>query len=61
VVAIEADSPESAAAIGSAAVKAGVMVRHERGVIRIAPPLTITADDTEEMLQKINSAVEAHL
>lgn len=64
VVAIEADSPESAAAIGSAAVQAGVMVRHERGVIRIAPPLTITAEDTEEMLHVINSAVatvaEAH-
>lgn len=58
VVAIEADSPESAAAIGTAAVRAGVMVRHERGVIRIAPPLTITAEDTEEALQKIGSAVE---
>lgn len=58
VVAVEADSPETAAAIGSAAVAAGVMVRHERGVIRIAPPLTITADDTEEILRKLRSAVD---
>ena len=58
VVAIEADSPDSAASIGAAAVKAGVMVRHERGVVRIAPPLTLTADDTEEMLQKLSSAAD---
>ncbi|SCL21305.1 Adenosylmethionine-8-amino-7-oxononanoate aminotransferase [Micromonospora pallida] len=58
VIAIEADSPESAAAIGNAAVRSGVMVRHERGVIRIAPPLTITADETTEMIQKISDAVD---
>jgi adenosylmethionine-8-amino-7-oxononanoate aminotransferase len=58
VVAIEADSPESAAAIATASAEAGVMMRHERGVVRIAPPLTITADDTAEMLQKIGAAVD---
>jgi adenosylmethionine-8-amino-7-oxononanoate aminotransferase len=59
VVAIEADSPESAAVIGEAAVRLGVLVRHERGVIRIAPPLTITTDETAELLQKLKSAVAA--
>nr|ADN26241.1 PLP-dependent aminotransferase [Streptomyces coeruleorubidus]ADN65338.1 aminotransferase [Streptomyces coeruleorubidus] len=58
VVAIEADSPESAADIAAAAAQAGVMTRHERGVIRIAPPLTITDDDTAEALQKISGAVD---
>ncbi|WP_335974914.1 aminotransferase family protein [Streptomyces sp. CA2R106] len=58
VVAIEADSPESAAAIATASARAGVMMRHERGVVRIAPPLTITTDETAEMLQKIGAAVE---
>ncbi|MFI9328710.1 aspartate aminotransferase family protein [Kitasatospora sp. NPDC052868] len=59
VIAIEADAPESAAAIAEAAARAGVMTRHERGVIRIAPPLTLTDDDTAEILQKIAAAVEA--
>jgi acetylornithine/succinyldiaminopimelate/putrescine aminotransferase len=27
-------------------------------VVRIAPPLTITTDETAEMLQKIGAAVE---
>ncbi|OSP41563.1 aspartate aminotransferase family protein [Streptomyces sp. 13-12-16] len=58
VVAIEADAPESAAAIAEATARAGVMTRHERGVIRIAPPLTLTDDDTAEILQKIGTAVE---
>ncbi|WP_435129026.1 aspartate aminotransferase family protein [Actinacidiphila sp. bgisy144] len=58
VVAIEADSPESAAAIATASARAGVMMRHERGVVRIAPPLTITTDETAEMLQKIGAAVD---
>ncbi|MFG3052291.1 aspartate aminotransferase family protein [Kitasatospora sp. NPDC048239] len=59
VIAIEADAPESAAAIAEAAARAGVMTRHERGVIRIAPPLTLTDEDTAEILQKIGTAVEA--
>jgi adenosylmethionine-8-amino-7-oxononanoate aminotransferase len=58
VVAIEADTPESASAIATAAAQAGVMTRHERGVVRIAPPLTLTDDDTAEMLQKIGAAVD---
>ncbi|MEV5892554.1 aminotransferase family protein [Nonomuraea fuscirosea] len=58
VIAIETDSPESAAAIAEAAAAAGVMTRHERGVIRIAPPLTITTDETAEIIQKISSAVD---
>jgi adenosylmethionine-8-amino-7-oxononanoate aminotransferase len=58
VVAIEADSPESAAAIAEAAAEAGVMTRHERGVIRIAPPLTLTTDDTAEILQAVGAAVD---
>jgi adenosylmethionine-8-amino-7-oxononanoate aminotransferase len=58
VVAIETDTPESAAAIAGAAARAGVMTRHERGVIRIAPPLTITEDDTAEILETIGVAVD---
>ncbi|MBN6050725.1 aspartate aminotransferase family protein, partial [Nonomuraea sp. RK-328] len=56
IVAIQTNSPESAAAIATAAAHEGVMMRHERGVIRIAPPLTITTGETEEMLQKISTA-----
>jgi adenosylmethionine-8-amino-7-oxononanoate aminotransferase len=59
VVAIEADSSESAAAIAAATAEAGVMTRHERGVIRIAPPLTLTAADTAEILQAIGTAVDS--
>jgi 4-aminobutyrate--pyruvate transaminase len=58
VVAIEADGPEAAAAIAEATAQAGVMTRHERGVIRIAPPLTLTAGDTAEILQAIGAAVD---
>jgi adenosylmethionine-8-amino-7-oxononanoate aminotransferase len=58
VVAIETDTSESAAAIAGAAARAGTMTRHERGVIRIAPPLTITGDDTAEMLETIGIAVD---
>ncbi|MET8234298.1 aminotransferase class III-fold pyridoxal phosphate-dependent enzyme [Micromonospora sp. NPDC005298] len=58
VVAIETDSPESAAALAEATARAGVMTRHERGVIRIAPPLTLTAADTAEILQAIGTAVD---
>lgn len=58
VVAIEADTPESAAAIAEASARAGVMTRHERGVIRIAPPLTLTDDDTAEAVEKIGGAVD---
>jgi 4-aminobutyrate--pyruvate transaminase len=58
VVAIETDTSESAAAIAGAAARAGMMTRHERGVIRIAPPLTITGDDTAEMLETTGIAVD---
>ncbi|MER5570657.1 aminotransferase class III-fold pyridoxal phosphate-dependent enzyme [Streptomyces goshikiensis] len=58
VVAIETDGPDSAAAIAAGAAQSGVMTRHERGVVRIAPPLTLTAEDTTEMLQKIGTAVD---
>lgn len=59
VVAIEADSAESGEAIARAAAQMGVMMRHERGVIRIAPPLTITAEETAEILRVIDAAVTA--
>jgi adenosylmethionine-8-amino-7-oxononanoate aminotransferase len=58
VVAIEADSAESGDAIAAAMARAGVLARHERGVIRIAPPLTLTGADTEEILQAIGTAVD---
>ncbi|MEX0174083.1 aspartate aminotransferase family protein [Streptomyces sp. LMG1-1-1.1] len=58
VVAVETDSPESGAAIAAAAARAGVMTRHERGVIRIAPPLTLTGDDTAEAIEKFGDAVD---
>ncbi|MFJ8155123.1 aspartate aminotransferase family protein [Streptomyces sp. NPDC094468] len=58
VVAIETDTPDSAAAIAAGAARAGLMTRHERGVIRIAPPLTITAGDTMELLEAIGTAVD---
>ncbi|MEU5329082.1 aminotransferase family protein [Streptomyces parvus] len=61
VVAIEADTPESAAAIAEASARAGVMTRAERGVIRIAPPLTLTDDDTAEAVAKISGAVDVAL
>ncbi|MEU1122989.1 aminotransferase class III-fold pyridoxal phosphate-dependent enzyme [Streptomyces sp. NPDC005899] len=61
VVAIEADTPESAAAIAEASAQAGVMTRAERGVIRIAPPLTLTDDDTAEAVAKISGAVDVAL
>ncbi|MFI5557875.1 aspartate aminotransferase family protein [Amycolatopsis japonica] len=58
VVAIETDGPESGEAIANAAARAGVMTRHERGVIRIAPPLTISSDETAEILDAIRSGVD---
>ncbi|MFJ2041872.1 MULTISPECIES: aspartate aminotransferase family protein [unclassified Streptomyces] len=58
VVAIEADCTESGDAIAAAAAQAGVMTRHERGVLRIAPPLTLTTADTAEILQAMGTAVD---
>ncbi|ANP52058.1 adenosylmethionine-8-amino-7-oxononanoate aminotransferase [Streptomyces griseochromogenes] len=58
VIAVETDTEESAGAIAEAAAQAGVMTRHERGVIRIAPPLTLTADDTAELVGKITGAAD---
>lgn len=58
VVAIETDSPESGGAVAAAAAQAGVMTRHERGVIRIAPPLTLTSADTGEILKAFGTAVD---
>ncbi|GHD49099.1 aminotransferase family protein [Streptomyces mirabilis] len=58
VIAIETDTEESAGAIAEAAARAGVMTRHERGVIRIAPPLTLTAADTAEMVGTISRAAD---
>lgn len=57
IVAIEADCPDSAGAIAAAAGRNGLLVRHERGVVRIAPPLTITTDETLELVDKLSTAV----
>jgi adenosylmethionine-8-amino-7-oxononanoate aminotransferase len=58
VIAIETDTEESAGAIAEAAADAGVMTRHERGVIRIAPPLTLTDADTAEVVEKMSGAAD---
>ncbi|MFI7134848.1 aspartate aminotransferase family protein [Nonomuraea sp. NPDC050153] len=57
VIAIEADSPESAEAIATAAMQGGLLVRAERGVMRIAPPLTITTDESIELVDKLSRAI----
>jgi len=59
VVAIETSAPEHAASIATAALQAGVITRAERGVIRIAPPLTLTGEDTAEAVKKLSAAVYA--
>jgi 4-aminobutyrate--pyruvate transaminase len=58
MVAVETDGPESAEAIATAAARAGVMTRHERGVIRIAPPLTLTSDEAAEIVEAVTAAVD---
>ncbi|WP_221762207.1 aspartate aminotransferase family protein [Nonomuraea sp. WAC 01424] len=57
VIAIEADSPESAEAIATGAMDNGLLVRAERGVVRIAPPLTITTDESIELVDKLSRAI----
>ncbi len=59
VIAIEADSPETAGVLATAAMRQGLLVRGERGVLRIAPPLTITADESLELVEKLGGAVAA--
>ncbi|WP_394617105.1 aspartate aminotransferase family protein [Lentzea sp. JNUCC 0626] len=58
VVAVETVSPDAGETIAAAAARAGVMTRHERGIIRIAPPLTTTAADVAEIVQKISAATD---
>ncbi|MEY9860782.1 adenosylmethionine-8-amino-7-oxononanoate aminotransferase [Catenulispora sp. GAS73] len=60
VIAIEADGPESAGVIAAEAVRGGLLVRDERSVVRIAPPLTITTDEAMELVDKLCAAV-SHL
>jgi adenosylmethionine-8-amino-7-oxononanoate aminotransferase len=57
VIAIEADSEESAGVIATAATRSGLLVRDERGVVRIAPPLTITADESKEIVDRLSGAI----
>ena len=57
MVAVEADTPETGTAIVRAARREGLMFREEGAVTRIVPPLTITADETLELVEKFGAAV----
>ncbi|UOX90010.1 aminotransferase class III-fold pyridoxal phosphate-dependent enzyme [Amycolatopsis sp. FBCC-B4732] len=58
MVALETDGPESGEAIATATAQAGVLTRHERGVIRIAPPLPLTSEQTTEIIEAVATAAD---
>lgn len=49
VVGIEMQSDEAAAKLAERAMRNGVLVRHERGLVRIAPPLTVSERETRDI------------
>lgn len=57
VVALEATTVEAGERIAAAMADEGVMARHERGVIRIAPPLTISAEETDQIVDAVGVAI----
>jgi adenosylmethionine-8-amino-7-oxononanoate aminotransferase len=57
VAAIEAESPESAAAIVAAARRERLIMRQQGNLAMVIPPLTITTDEIAEMVSKIRAAV----
>lgn len=57
VVALEATSVEAGEAIAVTMAAEGVMARHERGVIRMAPPLTITTEETDQIIEAVATAI----
>jgi adenosylmethionine-8-amino-7-oxononanoate aminotransferase len=59
VIAIEADTEVAAAAIADKARSDGVLVRHERGIVRIAPPLIIGDDESTFLADVLVSAAES--
>lgn len=57
VVALEATSEEAGAMITATMADEGVMARHERGVIRIAPPLNISTEETQQIVDAVGTAI----
>ncbi|MGZ0150531.1 aminotransferase family protein [Kribbella sp. WER1] len=57
VVALEASSVDAGEAIAVTMAAEGVMARHERGVIRIAPPLTISTEETDQIIDAVRVAI----
>lgn len=54
--AIETDALETSAAIVQAARRHGLMIKQQRNIVLVVPPLVITADETAELIQKMDAA-----
>lgn len=58
VVALETTSVEAGEAIAATMADQGVLARHERGIIRIAPPLTISTEESDQIVNAVGVAVD---
>jgi len=56
--AIETDALETSGAIVRAARRHGLMIKQQRDIVLVVPPLTITSDETAELVKMIDAAFD---